>query len=425
MDPLLVTLKSLLVLVHYGKVAKAACPPGCACTPSFINCCESERFLETPITGFNNVTKLRLNGCPRLVIAKQSIWTLKSLEDVTISRTPVTFLDENAFRDLPKLKNLVLNEPNLSVTNTHPSAFTDLPVQQLDLKNNNFKIIHSQMFSGLKNLRSLDLSRNQILVIHNQAFQSLAALSTLILDHNNFSSVTPFWFRPSGNYSSLRISVLGNNLTNECRFRGFDLPENSWFKRSLWPNDSVSTVTANLSVCSLPYFTNNYHEIYVKESSPVTMACSAEGTPKPVLTWMLPSGSEVLATTLPISITNKKLHLSRAKLSDAGIYVCVASNSEGSSVALTKLSVIPNTTTTAMVPDLMVTDVPKKKASFGLLVVFIILLALVLAFVIGYIVRLIYRLAKKNSNDNFEFSRFVDTPNILSVPENPQPMPHV
>ncbi|KAM5135095.1 leucine-rich repeat and fibronectin type III domain-containing protein 1-like protein [Mantella aurantiaca] len=424
MGPLLVTFKSLLVIVNYGKVAQAACPAGCICTSFFINCCESERYLEIPIRGFDNTTRLSLSGCPHLVIAKQSIWTLKSLEDISITRTPVSYLDAYAFSDLPKLKNLVLSELNLSAENTHPSAFTDLPIQQLDLKNNNFKIIHSQMFSGLKNLRSLDLSRNKIVVIQNQAFESLAVLLTLNLDYNNFSSVTPFWFKPSSNYSSLHISILGNSLTNKCRFRGFDLPENRWFKMSLWPNDSITPMTADLPVCSLPLFTNNYDEIYVTESSFVTLTCSAVGIPKPTLIWLLPTGSEVLPTTIPFSVADGKLKWPNAKLSDSGIYACVASNSEGSSVALTRFSVFPNTTM-AMAPEYLVTETPKKKDSFTLFIVLIILLFLVLVFVVSYISRLIYRLAKKPNNDNFEFSRFVDTPNILPVPENPQPMPHV
>ncbi|XP_068118477.1 leucine-rich repeat and fibronectin type III domain-containing protein 1-like protein isoform X2 [Hyperolius riggenbachi] len=418
MGPLLVSLMSLLVTADDGE----ACPVGCTCGSSSISCCKSDRYFQIPISVFDNATKLSLSGCPRLAIARQSFWTLKSLEDVTIQRTPITYIHPSAFADLPLLRNLALNELNLSVTNLHPSAFIDLPVHQLDLRNNNLQIIHSHMFSGMKNLQILDLSRNRISLIQHQAFESFILLSKLNLDYNNLKSVSPFWFNPSSNYSSLHISILGNNLTNECRFQGIDLPENHWFKHSVWPNDSMGESTINLPICSLPAFHSSYQEMYVEEQAPVTLPCSAIGTPRPTLAWLLPTGQEVIISTF--SLTNGNLTIPEAKLGDSGIYACVATNSEGISVALRRLSVISNTMA-VVTPEPMVTTVPKKKPSLVLIIIFIILLSLVLAFVLGYISRLIYKLAKKPDSDDFEFSRFVDTPNILPVPENPQPMPHL
>ncbi|XP_063817053.1 immunoglobulin superfamily member 10-like isoform X1 [Pseudophryne corroboree] len=420
----LVSVMFLLIIINHVRLMKTACPTGCSCTLSSITCCETERDFQIPITSSDNITKLSLSSCPRFVISKQSIWNLKSLEEIIIKSTAVTYIDAYAFGDLPKLKSLILNELNLSVTNIHPSAFNDLPIQQLDLKNNNLKLIHSEMFSGLKNLRVLELSRNKIAAIHNQAFDSLLMLSVLKLDYNHLNSVTPLWFKPFSNYSSLLISVIGNNLTNECTFRGVELTENHWFKKSLFPNDSLTVSLTNISICAKPMFNNVYQEMYVKESMSIALPCSATGLPRPSLTWLLPTGLEVAFSTSHLFVSNGKLNIATARPNDSGIYACVASNSEGTSVAVTRLSVMLNLTN-AMTLELMVTETPKKKPSFALLLVFIIFLSIVLFFVVGYISRLIYNIAKKPHSDNFEFSRFVDTPNILPVPENPQPMPHV
>ncbi|KAM3921478.1 leucine-rich repeat and fibronectin type III domain-containing protein 1-like protein [Leptodactylus fuscus] len=426
MGPILLTLVSLLLIVNHDGVVKATdCHPGCSCVSSSINCCDSERYFQIPITTFDNITKLRLSGCPRFIISKLSIWNLKSLEEISLQRTALTYIDAQAFSDLPKLKNLILNDLNLSISNIHPLAFNDLPIQQLDLRGNNLKIISVQMFRGLKNLRILDLSKNNIATIHDSAFGSLPMLSVLNLDANSLSSVTPLWFKPFGNYSSsLRISVMGNNLTNECSYRGIELTENQWFMRSLSPNDSLAASVNPAPRCTLPTFNEAFQEIHVKEATSITLPCSANGIPRPTLTWLLPSGLEVNTAKSTFSITNEKLNIAMAKPSDSGIYACVAINSEGSSVSLVKVSVLSNALT-ALTPTLMVTEAPKKKASFILLIVFIVLLLVVLFFVLGYISRLVYKLARKPTSDDFEFSRFVDTPNILPVPENPQPMPHV
>ncbi|KAG8551127.1 hypothetical protein GDO81_003974 [Engystomops pustulosus] len=422
MGPILVTLTSLLVIVtHVALVRATDCHPGCRCVSSSIHCCESERYFQVPIAASDNITTLSLSRCPRFIITKQSIWNLKSLEDLSLRRTPVAYIDAQAFGDLPRLKTLILNELNLSVSNIHPLAFNDLPIQQLELRGNNLRLIPRQMFHGLKNLRILDLSRNMITTIHDSAFQSLSMLTVLNLEANGLTSVTPLWFQPLFNSSSsLRIDVMGNNLTNECRFRGIELTENRWFMKSLFPNDSLAASVNLVPRCTPPTFSQGFQEVYVTEGTSMTVPCTVKGLPRPTLTWLLPTGFEVNQN---IS-SDGKLTLLLAKPSDSGLYACVAINSEGSSVSLVKLSVL-SSAWTALTLTLMVTDSPKKKASFVLLIVFILLLSAVLFFVLGYISRLVYKLAKKQTSDDFEFSRFVDTPNILPVPENPQPMPHV
>lgn len=425
MGAIFVTLMSLLLIFNDdGLVRAASCHPGCNCILSAIDCCESDRYFSIPITTFDNITKLSLSSCPRFIISKQSIWNLKSLEEISFRRTAVAYIDAQAFGDLPKLKILILNELNLTVSNIHPLAFNDLPIQQLELRGNNLKLIHCQMFLGLKNLRILDLSKNNIATIHDSAFESLPLLSVLNLDANSLNSVTPLWFKPFSNYSSLRITVMGNNLTNECCFRGIELTENQWFMKSLSPNDSLAASMNPVPRCTVPIFNEAFQEIYVKESTLITLPCSATGIPRPTLTWLLPTGFEVNPAVTTYSVSNGKLNIATVKPNDSGIYACVAINSEGSSVSLVKLSVLSNALT-ALTPTLMVTDTPKKKASFVLMIVFIILLSAVLFFVLCYISRLVYKLARKQDSNDFEFSRFVDTPNILPVPENPQPMPHV
>uniref|UniRef100_A0A8C5QGB0 Ig-like domain-containing protein n=1 Tax=Leptobrachium leishanense TaxID=445787 RepID=A0A8C5QGB0_9ANUR len=428
MDLRILRFALLLSTVSRGRSLDAPsgpeCTVGCRCNLFSVYCCESEKYLHIPVIGSENATKLELNACPDFSISRQSLWNFPSLEELTVKSTPVTYVEADAFVDFFKLSNLFLTGLNLSSKSFHPSAFNDLPIQVLSLRNNSLATIDCQMFRGLRNLRVLDLSRNKIGTIQNQAFESLRQLSVLNLDYNNLKTVSPNWFKAFTPYPALQISIEGNDLTKECIYRGVGLVENLWFTQSLKPNNSITMTNRTAPSCATPTIDNEYHEIYIKESASITLFCSARGLPMPVLTWLLPTGQQVLSSSSHFSVDNGKLNISRVKTSDSGLYVCVATNSEGSVVALTRLSVITNSDT-VVIDATSATNTPKKRASLVLLLIFILMLALILGFAFGYIIKLVYRLAKKNTNTDFEFSRFVDTPNILQVPENPQPMPHL
>ncbi|KAM4691181.1 uncharacterized protein WCC33_016042 [Rhinophrynus dorsalis] len=418
MDSILVPLLFLLSILIHGRLVVGSCPVGCRCDLFSISCCDSDSYFQLPITGFPNATKLSLLNCPSLNISRKSVQKLNRLEEIVIQRTHVVYIDGNAFVDFPMLKSIFLNELNLSAANVHPSAFNNLPIQHLDLSENNLKIVTRQLFSGLRNLRVLDLSRNKISLIQNLAFENLQQLTVLNLDHNNLKTVTPFWFKSFSNYSSLRISIEGNNMTDECNFRGIELAENQWFIQSITPNNYVASKKTPVHSCSTPTFNDPYHEIYVMESTSVAMACSATSIPEPVLSWLLPTGLEVS------SISNGTLNLTKVRPTDSGLYACVATNSEGSAVAITKLSVISTNSPTVTI-NLLTPNIHAKKASLVLLIIFIVILLLALCLILFYILKSVYRLAKAKMDTGFEFNRFVDTPSILPVPENPQPMPHV
>ncbi|MEE6506717.1 hypothetical protein FKM82_007820 [Ascaphus truei] len=424
MDSLFVCLVFLPLIIHSRSVESGSCPTGCNCGAFSINCCESEQYLHIPIIGYDNATKLSLKNCPSLDITKQTFQNCNTLEEITITRTTVTYVDAYAFVGLTKLKSLFLNELNLSSANIHHLAFQDLHIQHLDLSSNNLRSIHRQMFSGLKNLSVLNLSRNRIGLIQNQAFESLLQLSVLNLDHNDLKTVTPLWFKIFSNYSTLQISLVGNNLTSECRFRGVELTENQWFAKSITPKALLITEGTTVPTCSTPTFIDPYQEIYVKQSLSVVLPCSANSLPLPTLSWLLPTGQEATPSTPQFSISNGMLIITRVWPSNSGLYVCVATNTEGSAVALTRLLVVPNSSTT-FTTDLITPNRAAKKASLILLIIFIVILSLPLCFFLVYMLLIVFKRVKEKHSTGFEFTHFVDTPNILSVPENPQPMPHL
>lgn len=72
-------------------------------------------------------------------------------------------------------------------------------------------------------------------------------------------------------------------------------------------------------------------EIVVVENKTITLDCPAQGVPEPSILWYLnsqPLDPESLPH-LSSSDSGKRLVISDSKISDAGIYLCVASNEAG------------------------------------------------------------------------------------------------
>lgn len=77
----------------------------------------------------------------------------------------------------------------------------------------------------------------------------------------------------------------------------------------------------------------------IKSGATVVFYCEADGTPKPYLTW-LKEGKPVTQTNrIYLSNENTELHIEHVKENDAGMYVCVAENSNGKTESGAKLTV--------------------------------------------------------------------------------------
>lgn len=432
------TLLLLLSVLHFLHVECVTCPHSCQCDTASISCCKTGQNLPDSIIGHPNITKMTFNFCNTLDITSRTFSNLDNLIELTIRYTNIAFIDASAFSGLKSLSSLMLNEVNLQSMDLHRAAFQNLQIQHLDLSNNSLTMINSQMFSGLSKLKILNLSRNKISLIQDRAFESLLQLSILNLGYNSLSTITPMWFKASANYSSLQIHLMGNSLTEECEYRGVSITENQWFIQSLVPNISFTSRDVKAPECSKPSFVDLYKEVYVQEPFPVGLVCSANGYPTPKLTWLLPSGVPVSSPMGSLFVKNGMLILNQVQPSMAGLYACIATNSEGSAANLYRLVVIPlpaprtttTTTTTATSPTAILlqptlSTSAQNKTTLILIWVCVGLLLIALAFFIFYILKKVFKWGQKKMSTGFEFKKFPETPNILMVPENPKPMPHV
>lgn len=97
------------------------------------------------------------NSCPNII------------ETISLSYNPITLMGSDAFANLPKLTNLILEYCNLATL----SAFHDLPsLSTLDLKFNQITLIEANSFQNLPNLSLLSLEGNPITTIIPGAFSA-------------------------------------------------------------------------------------------------------------------------------------------------------------------------------------------------------------------------------------------------------------
>lgn len=102
------------------------------------------------------------------VLPVQSLQRLHELEDLRIENCKILSIETNSFEGLYNLKRLVLNSfnthwgqvKNLELTTYSFQGLKEL--QQLDLADNNIRVVPDGAFCGMTNLHTLNLTRNRI-----------------------------------------------------------------------------------------------------------------------------------------------------------------------------------------------------------------------------------------------------------------------
>uniref|UniRef100_A0A665VT70 Hemicentin-1 n=1 Tax=Echeneis naucrates TaxID=173247 RepID=A0A665VT70_ECHNA len=89
-----------------------------------------------------------------------------------------------------------------------------------------------------------------------------------------------------------------------------------------------------LIVQELPVIQSHPPALDVILNNPITLPCRATGSPRPTITWQK-EGINIPTAVLP----NGSLQISKASVSDAGTYICVAQNPAGTALGKTKLKV--------------------------------------------------------------------------------------
>lgn len=147
-----------------------------------------------------------------------------NLQNLTISSTKITKINENSLGSLGHLHTLSLPENRIRVI--HKNAFNDLKsCEVLDLSSNKIFEI-PEAISAMHNLKELNLEQNQITVLNWKTFENLGNLEELNIHAN-------------------RLKQIGSNLDKRS-LQFIDLTENICVDLN-YPDETIDTLMENFA----------------------------------------------------------------------------------------------------------------------------------------------------------------------------------
>ncbi|XP_008316115.1 leucine-rich repeat neuronal protein 1 [Cynoglossus semilaevis] len=276
-------------------------------------------------------------------VPRDALNVLPNLKFLDLNRNPISRVQQGDFQNLQHLEELSLNNMD-DLMIVEQKAFQNLPeLVKLELCNNQqLSYIDPQAFSALPSLRTLLLHNSNLRLLSGDLLSWLPSLEELSLHSNPLRcDCLSSWGRYLGNHS--HVKLLESSITT-C-----STPQ-SLIGRELqelvaWGGGAANSCLPLISPHSFPSVMN------VSTGQPIRLECWADADPVSQYYWVTPAGDKVSSEAVPAPIISqegrglnrqdekkkKKHHVSEpgalviqnAEPSDAGIYTCVAWNSDG------------------------------------------------------------------------------------------------
>uniref|UniRef100_A0A7E4ZYZ5 Glycosyltransferase family 92 protein n=1 Tax=Panagrellus redivivus TaxID=6233 RepID=A0A7E4ZYZ5_PANRE len=162
------------------------CPSQCTCFGAVVDC--SNRGLSVIPSNLPKFTTTLLMNKNQLseINADSGLQKLVNLEKIDLSHNNITFIHNEAFIGLAKLKELVLSNNNLiNVDRDMFGAFSS-SLERLHLNGNKLECVMAETFGRLPNLTLLSLADNTIKSIDFAVFAQLPQMHSIYLAGNKF-----------------------------------------------------------------------------------------------------------------------------------------------------------------------------------------------------------------------------------------------
>uniref|UniRef100_A0A8C7WMN0 Leucine rich repeat and Ig domain containing 2a n=1 Tax=Oryzias sinensis TaxID=183150 RepID=A0A8C7WMN0_9TELE len=327
-------------------------------------------------SGLLSLETLTLERCNLTVVPTEALSHLHSVVSLHLRYLSISTFHPYSFKKLFKLRHLEidnwpsldhvpanalhgLNLTTLFITNTNLSSFPYQALKHLyylthlNLSYNRIRHIEGGMLMELVRLQELHLVGAQLNVIELYAFQGLRNLKVLNVSHNHLDTLEKGVFQSP---ETLKVLLIDNNpLVCDCRlmwilqkrqslFLGDSQPEcsNPESSRGQPFKEFKETLLSYYVTCTKPKIRENKTQtVTVDEGQQAMLRCSADGTPRPIVSWLSPR-RRVLTNRNHGRVmvhNNGTLEIKSAEMQDSGVYLCLASNSAGNDTLMTSLAV--------------------------------------------------------------------------------------
>lgn len=327
-------------------------------------------------SGLLSLEILTLERCNLTVVPTEALSHLHNLVSLHLRYLSISTLHPYSFKKLFRLRHLEidnwpaldhvpantlhgLNLTTLFITNTNLSSFPyqalkHLPyLTHLNLSYSRIKHIEGGMLIELVRLQELHLVGAQLTTIEPYAFQGLRGLKVLNVSHNRLDTLEKGVFQAPETLEALLID--NNPLVCDCRIMWILQKRLSIFFGDSQPECSTpegihgrpfkefkETLLSYYVTCTKPKIRENKTQtITVDEGQQAMLRCSAEGTPRPVISWLSPRRRNLtIRSHGRVTVHNNgTLVIKSAEVQDSGVYLCFASNTAGNDTLMTSLAV--------------------------------------------------------------------------------------
>lgn len=284
----------------------------------------------------SNLHKIYMRNCTLVEIARDAFKSLNLLIELDLSNNDLKVLHPGVFIDVIRLRVFTMQYNQLE--HLDDSLFDNLTfLAKVDFRHNQLKSVSTHAFVNVSVLREINLEYNQLTLLKEETFRDLDRLSSLTLNENPWNCTCDLQA-----FQKFAISRRLYTPPTDCHYP-------MHLRGKLWTD-----IPAEHFACK-PVILYPYDVVTLDATNEnITITCRMKGSPKPQIKWLYNNHAINMADPR-VSIrfaeeANRRdstefyvadMTIVGVRNEDRGTYTCVASNTGGEARADTHVAVPP------------------------------------------------------------------------------------
>lgn len=270
--------------------------------------------------GLNNLESISFYDNKLIRIPQLALQKVPNLKFLDLNKNPVHKIQEGDFRNMLRLKELGINNM-MELVSIDRYALDNLPeLTKLEATNNpKLSYIHKLAFRDMPSLESLMLNNNALTAIYQHTVDVLPNLREISIHSNPLRCDCVIQWMSSNRTTVRFMEPLAMLCTSPPELSGQRV-------RELKPLESTEQCLPLISHNTFPSHLN------LELGMSVALDCRAMAEPEPEIYWVTPLGTKITTDTASERYhlsSEGTLWLSHVQVEDSGRYTCVAQNIEG------------------------------------------------------------------------------------------------